>query len=108
MFASITKFFHSSGLDEPIKTALHDLSFEGPFCNFFIDFKNIELANSMMFFVLNMEHEKTVHTIIRIEKTSLSVSIQHNINTDHDSVIDFVDKIDKKAVEFINGKIHRK
>lgn len=45
---------------------------------------------------------------MRIEKTSLSVSIQHNIDADHDSVIDFVDKIDRKAVEVINGKIHRK
>lgn len=45
---------------------------------------------------------------MRMEKTTLSVSIQHNISIDYDSVIDLVDKIDKKAVEVLNGKIHRK
>jgi hypothetical protein len=108
MFSSLSKLFHTPSSTEPIKTALRNLTFEGPFCNFYIDFDSSDTANSMMFFILNMEHKKTVHTIMRIEKTSLSVSIQHNIDADHDSVIDFVDKIDRKAVEVINGKIHRK
>jgi hypothetical protein len=109
MFAAITKYFHSSSTDEPKKTALRSLSFEGHSCNFFLDFNSPEDANGMMFDILGMQHEKTVHTIIRIEKTSLSVSIQHNINSDDDDgVIDLVDRIDKKAVEYINGKVHRR
>lgn len=61
----------------------------------------------MMFDILGMHHEKTVNTIIRIEKTTLSVSIQHNIGgVDEDGVIDLVDRIDKKAVEYINGKVY--
>jgi hypothetical protein len=106
MFSAITKLFHSSSLDEPKKTALRSLEFEGQSCNFYIDFKNLEDANTMMFEILNMQHEKTVHTIMRIEKTSLSVSIQHNVNTDDDGMIDLIDRIDKRAVEFINGKVH--
>lgn len=52
-----------------------------------------------------MYHEKTVHTIMRVEKNSLSVSIEHDIDND-DDVIDLVDRIDKKALEYVNGKIH--
>ena len=102
MFSSITKLFQSSSIKQ---TVLRNLSFEGSSCNFYIDFDDNDQAKSMMFEILNMYHEKAVHTIMRVEKTSLSVSIEHDIDND-DDVIDLVDRIDKKALEYVNGKIH--
>ena len=100
MFSAITKLFHSSSLDEPKKTALRSLEFEGHSCNFYIDFKNLEDANTMMFEILGMQHEKTIHTIIKIEKTSLSVSVQHE---SEDNINYLVEEICRKAIKIKNG-----
>lgn len=100
MFSSINKFFHSSSLDEMKKNTLRELVSEGYSCKFFIDFDNTDHANFMMFEILGMQHEKTIHTIIKLEKTSLSVSIQHELK---DNINYFVEEICRKAIKIKNG-----
>lgn len=100
MFSSINKFFLSSSLDEMKRNALRELVSEGHSCNFFIDFDHVDDANTMMFEILGMQHEKTIHTIIKIEKTSLSVSVQHELQ---DNINCFVEEICRKAIKIKNG-----
>jgi len=102
MFNLLTKLFHSSSLDE--SNALRDYSSEGHFVNFAIDFENKTDANTMMFSVLEMQHEKTIHAIMRIEQATLFVSIQHSNIEDQNSVMTLISEINRKAIKIKNGK----
>jgi hypothetical protein len=102
MLSLLSKFFLSSSLDVH-SNALRDYSSEGHFVNFVIDFDSNAHANAMMFSILEMQHEKTIHAILKIEQTSLSVSIQHSSLEDQNSVMALVSDINRKAIKIKNG-----
>jgi len=103
MFSLLTKLFSSSSLDEQ-SNALRDYYLEGHSVHFFIDFPDPEAANAMMFSILEMQHEKTISAMLKIEETTLSVSIQHSNTEDQDSVLTLIKDINRKALKIKNGK----
>ena len=105
MLNILTKFFPSSSLDsdEGNSNALRDYSSEGHFVNFAIDFDSPADANTMMFSILEMQHEKTIHAILKIEQTTLLVSIQHSDPEDQNSVHMLIKDINRKALKIKNG-----
>jgi len=103
MYIFLSKLFLSSRLDD-FSSTLQDYSYEGKFVNFSIRFDDIEDANAMMVSILEMQHEKTVHAILRIEQTTLTISIQHSDTEDQEAVLIFIDEINRKALKIKNGK----
>jgi len=102
MFAIIDKLFHSSSLGESKRSALQDFASEGHFFNFSIEFSDIESANMMMFAILEMQHEKTVHTMLRIQQTTLFVTIEHK-KLEDPNVDALIDSINRKALKIKHG-----
>lgn len=103
MFTALQRYLLSNRLEVDNRTALRDFSAEGHCSKFCIDFKTIEDANTLMFEILTIQHEKTVHTILRMEGNTLYVSIEHPVSSDQKAIAEMILEIDRRAKKIKYG-----
>lgn len=90
------------------RSLLQNLAFEEGFVTFTISFKKKTHANDMMFYVLTLEHTKTIHLIIQKQnQTTLFVRIEY-VDEHIDTIKEMISVIDEQARKIIaNGKIRK-
>lgn len=97
------KLFPRFGEDQSL---LQDLTFEEGFVTFTIQFKKKTQTNDMMFYVLKLEHTKTIHLFIQKQnERTLAIKIEY-VNEHIDTIKSMVKDIDDQARKIArNGKV---
>jgi hypothetical protein len=102
MFNSLQRYVISQSLGNK-RSCLQNLNTEGNCSTFSVELKSTEKVNALMFDILTIQHDKTVHTVLRMEHKTLHVSIEHCNTSDEKSVASLIEEIDRMARKIKNG-----
>jgi hypothetical protein len=85
MLSSVLKRLFPSLVEGIDTTLLHNLQSDGQHCSFDLKFESKEDMNTMMFYIMGLHHDKTVHLHLKmVGNDTLQVVVEHKPDASKD------------------------